>query len=150
MLFGDELFFFFFFENFVIIVYVCVCGWECYVCQPVKINVCVGGGVVTHATASLWMSEKNFLESALLPPFYEFWESSSGLQAWVTSTIPCCAVLLDAGHKRLVVSRALVLLLLFILNAVHCRGSLTSLIEVFLFGPALSCVERGVCGSHKY
>lgn len=110
----------------------------------------LGGGVVTHATASLWMSEKNFLESALLPPFYEFWESSSGLQAWVTSTIPCCAVLLDAGHKRLVVSRALVLLLLFILNAVYCRGSLTSLIEVFLFGPALSCVERGVCGSHKY
>lgn len=143
--------FFFFFWKFCYYC-VCMCLWVGVLLVSACEDQCVcwGGGVVTHATASLWMSEKNFLESALLPPFYEFWESSSGLQAWVTSTIPCCAVLLDAGHKRLVVSRALVLLLLFILNAVYCRGSLTSLIEVFLFGPALSCVERGVCGSHKY
>lgn len=84
--------------------------------EPMEINVCGWVGVVTHATASLWMSEKNFLESALLPPFYKFWESSSGLQAWVTSTVPCCAVSLDPGHKRLVMNRALVLLLLFILR----------------------------------
>lgn len=124
MLFGDELFFFFF-ENFIIIMYVfcggmlgmCVLGGGLCVSESLWRSMCVcGGGVVTHATASLWMSEKNFLESALLPPFYKFWESSSGLQAWVTSTVPCCAVSLDPGHKRLVVSGALVLLLLFILR----------------------------------
>lgn len=93
----------------------CMLGGVSCVRQPVEINVCGWVGVVPHATESLRISEKNFLESVLLPPFYEFWESSSGLQAWVTSTVPCCAVSPDPGHKRLVVSRALVLLLLFVL-----------------------------------
>lgn len=51
MLFGDELFFFY--ENFVIIVYVCICGGVLRVSACEDQCVCVWGGVVTHATVSL-------------------------------------------------------------------------------------------------